>query len=248
MLPALRGWTDLRRTPRNDLRLGAMLAFVAGATNAGGFFAVGQYTSHMTGIVSGMADHLVLGDARLVLIALAALCSFIAGAMTTAVLVNAGLRRRLHSAYALPLLLEAAALLLFGLWGTNLTEAPPARVPSTVLLLCFLMGVQNAVITKISRAEIRTTHVTGMVTDLGIELGKLVYLNRQAGSAPVRANRKRMRTQALLIALFFVGGVAGALGFQHAGRAATVPLAALLVLVSWRPVVADLQRTPHDEA
>lgn len=245
MLPGLRGWTDLQRTPRNNLRLGAMLAFVAGATNAGGFLAVGQYTSHMTGIVSAMADHLVLGDATVVLIAFASLASFLAGAMTTAVLVNWGLRHRLHSAYSLPLLLEAVALIVFGLLGASLNLATALLVPATVLLLCYLMGVQNAVISKISRAEIRTTHVTGLVTDLGIELGKLVYVNRRPGSPHVRANRERMRMQGLLIGLFFIGGIVGALGFQFAGYSTTVPLALLLLMVSWRPVMADLRRTPE---
>lgn len=245
MLPALRGWTDLQRTPRTNLRLGAMLAFVAGATNAGGFLAVGQYTSHMTGIVSGMADHLVLGDAAVVLIAFASLASFVTGAMTTAVLVNWGLRQRLHSAYSLPLLLEAAALIVFGLMGASLNHAIALLVPATVMLLCYLMGVQNAVISKISRAEIRTTHVTGLVTDLGIELGKLVYISRRPGVPPVRADRGRMRMQGLLIGLFFIGGILGALGFQFAGYITTVPLALLLLAISWRPVVADLRRRPH---
>ena len=245
MLPGLRGWTDLQRTPRTNLRLGALLAFVAGATNAGGFLAVGQYTSHMTGIVSAMADRLVLGDATVVLIAFASLISFLAGAMTSTVLVNWGLRHRLHSAYTLPLLLEAAALILFGLLGASLSLATALLVPATVLLLCYLMGVQNAVITKISRAEIRTTHVTGLVTDLGIELGKLVYVNRRPGAPPVRANRERMRTHGLLIGLFFIGGIVGAIGFQLAGYVMTVPLAGLLLLISWRPVVADLRRTPR---
>ena len=244
MLPGLRGWTDLQRTPLNNLRLGAMLAFVAGATNAGGFLAVGQYTSHMTGIVSGMADHIVLGQIDVVLVAFASLLSFLAGAMTTAVLVNWGMRRRLHSAYVLPLLLEAAALILFGLLGASLNVATALLVPLTVLLLCYLMGVQNAVISKISRAEIRTTHVTGLVTDLGIELGKLVYVNRHAGAPAVRANRERIRMQVLLIGLFFAGGIVGALGFQFAGYVTSVPLALMLLLVSWRPVLADLERAP----
>lgn len=248
MLPAPRGWTNLQRTPRDNLRLGALLAFVAGATNAGGFLAVGQYTSHMTGIVSTMADHLVLGDASLVLIALMSLTSFVAGAMTTAVLVNWGLRHGLHSAYALPLLLEAAALILFGLLGASLNLAIALLVPVTVLLLCFLMGLQNAVITKISRAEIRTTHLTGLVTDLGIELGKLVYVNRRPGSPPVRASRERMRAHGLLIGLFFVGGIVGAFGFQVAGYVTTVPLAVLLLAACWRPVAADLQRRPLPQA
>jgi len=40
-------------------------------------------------------------------------------------------------------------------------------VSATVMLLCFIMGLQNAVISKISRSEIRTTHVTGLVTRRG---------------------------------------------------------------------------------
>ena len=240
MLPIIRGWTDVQRTPQSNLRLGAVLAFVAGATNAGGFLAVGQYTSHMTGIVSAMADNLVLGQATAVLAAAAALAAFIVGAMTTAILVNWGLRRQLHSAYSLPLLVEAAVLLVFGLLGASLGLHTALLVPVTVLLLCFMMGLQNAVISKISRAEIRTTHVTGLVTDLGIELGKLVYFNRADGIGPVRANRERLRTHGLLIGLFFVGGVIGALGFQYAGYVTTVPLALLLLLLSLRPLLFDL--------
>ena len=240
MLPIIRGWTDVQRTPQSNLRLGAVLAFVAGATNAGGFLAVGQYTSHMTGVVSAMADNIVLGQASLVLAGLAGLLSFIVGAMTTAILVNWGLRRRLRSAYALPLLLEAALLLLFGLLGASLGLHTALLVPVTVLLLCFMMGLQNAVISKISHAEIRTTHVTGLVTDLGIELGKLVYFNHLAGVGPVRASRVRMRHQGLLIGLFFVGGVAGALGFQLAGYITTVPLAVLLLTLALRPLLLDL--------
>ena len=245
MLPFIRGWTDVQRTPQSNLRLGATLAFVAGATNAGGFLAVGQYTSHMTGYLSAMADHLVLGQLSLVLAAAAALASFIVGAMTTAILVNWGMQRQLKSAYSLPLLLEAALLLVFGLLGASLGLHTALLVPLTVLLLCFIMGLQNAVISKISHAEIRTTHVTGLVTDLGIELGKLVYLNRQRSGTPVRASRQRMRTQGLLIGLFFVGGVVGALGFQFAGYVTTLPLALMLLVLSLRPLIVDLGAALH---
>ena len=65
------GWTDIdNRTLQTNARLGAVLAFVAGAINAGGFLAVGTYTSHMTGIISSVADHLVLGAPLMALAAL----------------------------------------------------------------------------------------------------------------------------------------------------------------------------------
>ncbi|AJE21301.1 YoaK family protein [Azotobacter chroococcum] len=235
--------TDRKRTKRANRQLGLSLAFVAGAANAGGFLAVQQYTSHMTGIASSMAGNLALGSTELALGGLGGLLSFVAGAITSTLLVNFSRRRRLHGQYALPLLLEALLLLCFGVLGTRLMEIPGFYIPLTVMLLCFSMGLQNAIITKISNAEIRTTHITGMVTDIGIELGKLIYVNRSAfpNQEPVRANRERLRINALLVGCFLVGSAIGAFGFSHFGFLSTVPLAALLMLLAALPILDDLR-------
>jgi uncharacterized membrane protein YoaK (UPF0700 family) len=233
--------TSPDRTILRDRALGATLAFVAGATNAGGYLAVGQYTSHMTGIVSSLADNLALGSATLALAAAGSLFAFLIGAMTTAISVNWARRHQLRSLFAIPLLLEAALLLVFGLLGGVLASYTSFLAPVTVLLLCYLMGLQNAVITKVSRAEIRTTHVTGLVTDIGIELGRLIYVNRSDLGEPVRANRERLGVHLLLFACFFGGGLAGALGFKAIGYIATLPLAAVLVVLGLKPVAEDLR-------
>lgn len=232
------------RTPAANRQLGVALAFVAGATNAGAFLAVKQYTSHMTGLVSSMADELVLGNLPLALSALGGLVSFILGAGTTAVLVNLARRRHLHSQYALPLLLEAVWMLLFGLLGSQLAEIGEDFVPATVVVLCFMMGLQNAVITKVSNAEIRTTHLTGMITDIGIELGKLVYWNHlpESVASPVRVNLQRLATLSALVGAFFLGGVIGALGFKHLGYAMTLPLALLLASLALVPAADDVRQ------
>jgi uncharacterized membrane protein YoaK (UPF0700 family) len=241
MFPLIHGWTSVTRSSQTNIRLGAVLSFVAGAANAGGFLAVGHYTSHMTGIVSSVADDIVLGNGTLVAVGLGSLCAFLIGAMTTAILVNWGLRKQLRSAYSLPLVLESMTLLIFGLFGAAISGMASLFLPLTVLLLCFMMGLQNAVITKISHAEIRTTHITGLVTDLGIELGKWVYINRQKGPDVVRANRPRLQMQALLIACFFVGGLTGAWGFKAWGYVTTLPLAALLWTLAMRPIFDDIR-------
>ena len=247
MIPVLRGWTTVQRTAKNNIRLGVTLCFVAGATNAGGFLAVGQYTSHMTGVLSSVADNLVLGQFTLALAGVAALLAFVCGAMTTAWMVNWGLRRNLQSAYGRPLLLEALLLLVFGLFGTGINVWAGLFAPLTVLLLCYLMGLQNAVITKISHAEIRTTHITGLVTDMGIELGKLLYVNRLDRDNPVTADRHRLGIHLKLIGSFFVGGLSGAIGFKTVGVVATVPLSLFLLMVVLRPVLNDAKNwiDPH---
>ena len=245
MFPFIRGWTSVQRSPEANLRLGLVLTFVAGVTNAGGFLAVGSYTSHMTGIVSSVADDLVLGRITLALAGLVCLMAFLAGAMCTAILVNWGLRQHLNSSYSLPLLLESVALLVFGLFGAAIADWSKLFVPITVVLLCFIMGLQNAVITKMSKAEIRTTHITGLVTDLGIELGKLFYMNRSQPAAPVLANRQRLRVHASLVLGFFLGGLVGAWGFKYGGYITTLPLAALLWMLCLRPLLSDLQARTH---
>lgn len=239
-----RSLTGKNRSAGADRQLGFSLAFVAGATNAGGFLAVRQYTSHMSGVVSAIADQAALGDLSLVLAGIGSLISFLLGAASSAVLVNWGRRRQLHSQYASPLLLEAVLLLCFGLLGSHLALWETLFVPATVVLLCFIMGLQNAMITKLSGAEIRTTHMTGIVTDIGIELGKLLYRNslRSELSAPfVRANRAKLKVHGTMLTMFFVGGVTGAMGFKRIGYASTVPLAAVLIVLAIVPLVDDLR-------
>ncbi len=235
--------TAPERTARANLHLGVSLAFVAGALNAGGFLAIGQYTSHMTGMLSSAADNLVLGQIPLVVTALLSILSFACGAATTALMVNYARRNTGANIYMPPLLTEAVLLLVFGLMGAHLQMHELVDLSLTAALLCYVMGLQNALVTKISNAEIRTTHVTGLITDIGIELGKLIYWNRQTdlpGSVRQRhhvvANRTKLRVHLSLVASFFVGGVAGALGFKHVGYAATIPLAIGLVVMSWAPI------------
>lgn len=230
------------RSQKANGHLGMALSFVAGATNAGGFLVVGRYTSHMTGLLSTAADELALGHVPLALAALTIVATFLLGATTTALLVNWGERRRLVSTFATPLLLESLLLLLFGLTGGALDDRMAIRVPLALLLLAYLMGLQNALVTKISRAEIRTTHMTGMITDLGIELGRFLYFNRRKGLEPVKPHRAKVRLHLRLVGSFFCGGVLGAMGFQHFGYLSTLPLAALLLLLSLPPLLRDLPR------
>lgn len=235
--------TGARRVQRANRQLGLVLAFVAGAINAGGFLAVHQYTSHMTGIVSALADNAVLGHAGAIPAGLGALAAFIAGAACSALMINFARRRQLHSQYALPLLLEAMLLLCFGAAGAELNGRAPLYLTMTMMLLCFMMGLQNALITKLSGAEIRTTHITGIITDIGIELGRMAYWHSgsHAELPPVRADRAHLRLLLGLAGCFTGGAFTGAYGFRYAGYATTVPLAALLLALAAVPMLDDVR-------
>ena len=237
--------TSPHRSQKTNAQLGAYLAFVAGTINAGGFLAIAQYTSHMTGIISSIGDNLALHDVIPVLGALSMLISFVVGSMVSTIMISWGRRHKIYSEYALPLLLEAVLLLMFGVLGANLNVYTPLTVPTIALMLCFLMGLQNAIITKISKAEIRTTHMTGIVTDIGIELGRMIYWNRsEQGNKihTVQVNQQKLKTHLLIFSMFLLGGAFGAISFKTSGYISVVPISISLIAVSSLQIYRDLRR------
>ncbi len=239
----LRNLCGRHRTLRANQQLGAFLALIAGAVNAGGFLAVHQYTSHMSGIVSSIADNIVLGDGLLVIGAVGLLCSFLGGAAATAIMINWARHRDLKSEYALSLVVEAMLLLLFGLLGANLDAYVAITAPLAALLLCFIMGLQNAIMSKMSNAEIRTTHMTGVVTDLGIELGRMLYWNRgrqRHMQGHVHARWEKVTIQIAILSMFFTGGIIGAVGFKYLGFSTVLPFSLALFIVALMPILDDV--------
>ena len=242
----LRLLTGRHRLAQSDRTLGLLLAFNAGAVNAGGFLVLHMYTSHMTGFTSQLADAVVMGQTTLLLNALGAILAFVGGAAVSAIQINWGRQHRLRHPYALPLLLEAALMLPFGLMGAiTLGWHTPFAVPLTVLLLSFIMGLQNALSAKISAGKVRTTHMTGHLTDLGIELGKMLYWNRRGGppGQQVRHNRQRLSLFGGLVLMFVTGGLVGAAGFKWVGFICVLPLAALLLAFSLPAFLDDVRRS-----
>lgn len=228
-----------RRTPELNRHLALLLALVAGILNSVGFVAVSFYTSHMTGLTATVADAIVMWRPAVVLSGVVAISSFVVGAMACAVIFNWGRRRGMHSRYANVLLVEGGLMLLFGLLAEELTWQHRSLV--FIAVLCLTMGLQNATITKISGAQIRTTHVTGMVTDIGIELGKFAYRNRLRDADPVVGDRNKLGMLASLVGLFFLGGVIGAAGYLWIGFAFLVPTALVLLVATYRPLAEDLR-------
>ena len=92
--------------------------------------------------------------------------------------------------------------------------------------------------------------MTGVITDLGIELGKLFYWNRTGRplESRVRANHIKLRLYATLLSMFISGGLVGALGFRYVGFVWVVPLALGLLAISLPPLYADWRRQQRRKA
>ena len=214
------------RTLEDDRDLALSLAAVAGALNTAGFYAVGLYASNMTGNVSAISDRTGTGDLALAAQALLLVVLFVLGAATSTLLIRRRRRRADLGAYAHSICTEAALLAATGLLVLPLQE--PARSHVLVMGLSFALGLQNAVVTKISEARVRTTHVTGMITDIGIELAR--WLDRDASAAcPLKPHDPdRLRLHLLTVGAFLAGGLVGVVVYRLVGVALLFAAAAIL--------------------
>lgn len=218
------------RDPRLNARIAAYLACIAGLVNSSGFVLVGTFTSHVTGSVGRMSTDLAKGDTGAALFALVLVLSFFGGAFGASLVIE-GSSERMPQAYGLALCLQGALLGLFVCFA-GVSPATDARVlDAQAAILCMAMGMQNSLVTRLSGAVVRTTHLTGIVTDLGIEAARWYRWHRARLGLPALlkgrgAPEKPVSRQSLLlltIALWFMlGALLGGLLTLRAGRWAMV--------------------------
>jgi uncharacterized membrane protein YoaK (UPF0700 family) len=108
------------------------------------------------------------------------------------------------------------------------------------------MGIQNAVVTRISDARVRTTHISGMSTDIGIELSMLFDIARgrelDAEAAPYRS-KLRLHVQTVLS--FLIGGVAGVVIYQAIGTKLLFATAVLLFMMAGNAIARSRWSANH---
>jgi len=176
------------------------LAFVAGMVNVVGFLGFEhQAVTHLTGTTSMLAAAIAALDGRAIGHFAAIIGSFLAGTAISGFIVQDS-TLQLGRRYGVALLLESLLLglavpLLDRHWEFGIYAASCA------------CGLQNAMVSTYSGAVVRTTHLSGMFTDLGIFLGHALR------GLPV--DTRRLRLCALVISGFLGGGVAGAACFRE---------------------------------
>ncbi len=161
------------RSDGQNRRVAGYLACVGGFVNSSGFVLIGTFTSHVTGNVGRLANDAATGQFAAAIAAFSLVLCFFAGAFCASLIIeNRVFGGAASRAYAGALGAETVLLLVFtGL--SYLTVGVHARVQDAeAALLCAAMGMQNALVTRLSGAIVRTTHLTGVVTDLGIECAR----------------------------------------------------------------------------
>jgi uncharacterized membrane protein YoaK (UPF0700 family) len=193
------------RTFIHNLRLAALLSFIAGMVNISGVLSIKTLTTNVTGHFAFFAEDLVDKNYAAAFVFLIYILSFLIGAFISNFLIETVSRIKPRVSHAVPMMIE---VLLLAVVGLSLLPDSDGRVIACVLLLA--MGIQNSLVTQISESRVRTTHLTGLFTDLGIELSQLFFYRQ------LPENKKLSRSiylKLIIIGFFFLGGIMG--GFMY---------------------------------
>ena len=156
------------RTLIHNLRIASLLSFII--VNVAGFLAVQRLTTNVTGHFAFFVDELFKLDFWNGFVYFLYIFFFFLGSFVSSYLIELISQKTERYIYVFPISIEILILFAIGIFGSNLMLEN-----SNIIAFCllFAMGLQNALVTKISNATVRTTHLTGLFTDLGIELSQL---------------------------------------------------------------------------
>lgn len=200
------------RSVRKNAILAGYLAFVAGFVNSGGFVMTRSFTSHITGSVGRLGNDLAVTQNDDALAAALLVLVFFLGAVVASLTIESAVFRQRAHAYGVALLTEGTVLFAFILVAGFFHGTSGRMLDLEAAMLCFAMGMQNSLVTRLSGAVVRTTHLTGVVTDLGIEAARWLRWYRGQGTAGEPAKPQGKVTLLLTIVCAFVtGGISGAL-------------------------------------
>ncbi len=212
-----------------------LLALQGGLVNAGGFLCVHNYVSHVTGLNTQLAGALAHGQWLQAATTFCFIFFFLAGAFISGAFTQVRRDKGLAPIYLwinIGLALLYFLLFLFGtagFLGAFTTKQLHARDFIIIASLCLACGAQNALFTQASGAIVRTTHLTGLTTDLGIGLAQAFFKSTQMKEVHL-ANKLRIG----LILCFTLGSFLAFFVFAKFEFQAFLIPTAISIIVSYR--------------
>ena len=215
-----------------------LLSFNAGCINAGGFLATGRFVSHVTGFATLFGVDLIHDQPESALGILSVPIFFLMGSFIAGLLVDRPIYRRQkpHLDYvmglsALCLLFAAGAGWIMKFGGLSGEVVRFNDLYLLLSLLCLACGLQNGAITSTSGSTVRTTHLTGLTTDLGLGLARLLTIRCSdlKYTREIYANHLRFGT----ILSFVIGSAIGCFLFVRSGYPGFLLSALIAFYIAW---------------
>ncbi len=197
-----------KRTYAHNVKLVSLLGTTAGFVNAAGFLGFAVLTTNVTGHAALFAERIAFQDWATARVVALWMLLFLAGAFVSSLIVSRIGRNQQYS-YVIPILLEMVILLAVALLGFRYNGSLTGKELFAGSLL-FAMGLQNSLVSLVSGSVVRTTHLTGTFTDLGIELAQVLQKKREDRPSI----KSRIKLRLAIIFFFMCGALAGAYLFR----------------------------------
>jgi uncharacterized membrane protein YoaK (UPF0700 family) len=214
------------RTLAHNLQLASLLSLVAGIVNVTGIFALQTLTTNVTGHFAYFADGIAQGHFGQAWVFLLYIIAFLFGAFSANFLIEFTSRHDFKYGAVIPIFIVVFILVSIAFLGPEAVKANGNFIACSLL---YAMGLQNALVTSLSNAVVRTTHLTGLFTDLGIELSKLTF---QRNAEIQKALLSSVKLRLAIIAFFFSGCIVGGLVYFFYGMLSLL-LAAAILIFGW---------------
>lgn len=198
------------RTYKHNLLLAALLSSNAGLVNITGVLSISVLTTNVTGHFAFFSEQLSLNHYDLAINFLIYIFSFLFGSFFSSILTEYFEAKEKKTSHGLSMSIEIIILFSVGYYLKYYNNYLSPEVIASTLL--FAMGMQNSLVTQISSSTVRTTHLTGLFTDLGIELSQLFFHKKIEEK---KLLWKSINLRLAIITFFFLGGILGGFLYKY---------------------------------
>jgi uncharacterized membrane protein YoaK (UPF0700 family) len=189
-----------------------------------GFLSVQRLTTNVTGHFAFFVDEVFKFNFWEGFIFFLYIFFFFLGSFISNIMVEIVSKVNDKLIYIIPLIIESIILFSIAIFGQSLVDKNPNLLAFSLL---FAMGMQNSLVTTISNATVRITHLTGLFTDLGIELSQLFFYTKNEQKVKLYSSIKLRLT---IISFFFLGGLLGGI-FYTTLKLYILAIAGILLII-----------------
>jgi uncharacterized membrane protein YoaK (UPF0700 family) len=193
------------RTLQGNLMLASSTALVSGITNIAGLVAFLAFSSNITGHVANLARHMVEQNFGEIIVFAIWLAMFFTGAFLSTYIVRSVEGKSYYRAHATPIIIEIFILLFVAVYGHNFYRETQLEREIVIGAILFSMGMQNSLVSTISGGLIKSSHLTGLFTDLGGDIADWIH----ARSRVTDIIKHKVYIRLTILGFYFFGCLAG---------------------------------------
>ncbi|WP_194775661.1 YoaK family protein [Pararhodonellum marinum] len=227
-----------KRTTGDNLLLAGTTATAAGMTNVISVIAFFAFTSNVTGHVAIFAEEIVKGHWHQVFVVFIWLFLFLFGAFLSNYLITSVAKKGTYFSHSVPVLLEIIVLLAIAIYGHQYYQETLRETEFMIAGLLFCMGLQNGMVSTISGGIVKTTHVTGLFTDLGAEISQWLH----PSTTNTKVLKDRLYLRFAILGFYIFGGLIGGKAFLSFDFQALYLVCVILLFVAYYDLTMVITR------